>query len=157
VMISTLDKSGGYLLERMVVINTGQTLLVTEESSDTMAAQKTFYERVEIGDGQSVLRARGLNERTDIEEMSAAELAGLHRLQPQITLFDDADIEWIFGYHAPTPEDIEKFEAINQAFIECAKKVVRSIPFGPGRAVAVRSLANARGETHRAIAMKGRF
>lgn len=63
----------------------------------------------------------------------------------------------IFSYHAPTEEQIPKYESVNKAFLELAIKVDSLMPDGPGKLVAIRKLNEARNSVNSAIALKGRF
>lgn len=71
--------------------------------------------------------------------------------------FNDDEIEDIFTYHAPTEEQREKYQRINEAYIECAKKIAKEMPSGPGKTVAMRKLSEARMSTNQAVALGGRW
>lgn len=71
--------------------------------------------------------------------------------------FDKAEIEDIFSYHPPTPEQRATYELINAAFIGCAQVIAAHMPEGPGRTAAIRALANARMQANAAVALEGKF
>lgn len=71
--------------------------------------------------------------------------------------FDDAEINDIFSYHAPTPEQRETYDQINAAFVECAKKIAALVPEGPGRTVAIRALSEARMKANHTVSVGGAF
>ena len=71
--------------------------------------------------------------------------------------FNDAEIEDLFSYHPPTPEQRGTYEEINAAFVECAKKIAPLLPGGPGKTVAVRKLSDARMSANAAVALNGKF
>lgn len=71
--------------------------------------------------------------------------------------FTDSEIEDLFGYHPPTPEQREVYDQINAAFIECGKKIAKLLPSGPGKTVAIRGLAEARMKANAAVALEGKF
>lgn len=78
-------------------------------------------------------------------------------LMDRYTKFDRDEIEQIFSYHPPTPEERETYEAINHLFITCAHGVATLLPDGPGKTVAIRALSEARMKANAAIALKGKF
>ncbi len=63
----------------------------------------------------------------------------------------------VFSYHAPKPDQVEKYEAINKAFLSCAEVINQAMPSGPGATVAIRKLAEARMAANAAVALEGRF
>lgn len=71
--------------------------------------------------------------------------------------FTDPEIEDIFSYHAPGPEQRETYEQINAAFVECAKTIAPLLPAGPGKTVAIRKLSDARMAANAAVALDGKF
>ncbi len=71
--------------------------------------------------------------------------------------FTDPEIEDIFSYHAPTPEQRGIYEQINAAFQEAAKKIAPLLPAGPGKTVAIRRLSDARMAANAAVALEGKF
>lgn len=74
-----------------------------------------------------------------------------------IRSFTDEEIEFLFTYHPPTPEQARRYEVVNQAFQRCAKDIVDLMPDGPGKTVAMRKLGEARMSVNMAIALEGRF
>ena len=66
-------------------------------------------------------------------------------------------IKDIFSYHAPKPEQVAKYNAVNQAFQDCALAINEQMPDGAGKTVAFRKLSEARMATNAAIALEGRF
>lgn len=71
--------------------------------------------------------------------------------------FDEKEIVDIFSDHPANQEQTEINLLINQAFIECAMKVIPLLPNGPGKNVAVRKMANARMACRAAVALEGKF
>lgn len=71
--------------------------------------------------------------------------------------YDAAEIRDIFSYHAPSDEQRAVYEQINAAFIECALKIAPLLPPGPGKTVAIRTLAWARMEANASVALQGKF
>lgn len=69
----------------------------------------------------------------------------------------DQQLEDIFSYHAPTPDQLPKYEAVNKAFLECAKVVNEIAPDGAGKTVAIRKLSDARMACNASVALEGRF
>jgi len=69
----------------------------------------------------------------------------------------DEQLQDIFSYHAPKPEQVEKYQAINDAFLACAKVINEQMPSGAGATVAFRKLSEARMAANAAIALEGRF
>ena len=66
-------------------------------------------------------------------------------------------IEFIFTYHPPTPEQQKKYEEVNRIFVEAAKLLDPLMPDGPGKTAAIRKLSDARMGVNAAIALEGRF
>lgn len=66
-------------------------------------------------------------------------------------------IEDIFTYHAPKPEQIEKYAKINEAFQSCAKVINEVMPAGAGATSAIRKLSEARMAANAAVALEGKF
>lgn len=75
----------------------------------------------------------------------------------RITEFYSEDCEFIFNYHAPTPEQAAMYEGINKVFVVMAKDLASFMPAGPGKTVAMRKLAEASMACNAAVAMEGRF
>lgn len=71
--------------------------------------------------------------------------------------FNQQEIVDVFSYHAPTPEQVEIYERINQAFRRCALEIAPVLPDGPGKTVAIRKLADARMAANAAVALGGKF
>lgn len=69
----------------------------------------------------------------------------------------DDKIKDIFSYHAPTDATKACYEIVNEAFLECAKRVNMIMPDGPGHTAAMRKLAEARMACNAAVALEGRF
>lgn len=69
----------------------------------------------------------------------------------------DEEIEDIFRHHPPTPEQVEMYQQVRSIFTESAKKLAALMPPGPGRAVAIRSLAQSQMAVNSAIALEGKF
>lgn len=71
--------------------------------------------------------------------------------------FTYQEIDELFSYHAPTPEQRKIYERINLAFQDCAKAIAPMLPAGPGKTVAIRALSEARMKANQAVALEGKF
>ena len=69
----------------------------------------------------------------------------------------DEQLQDVFSYHAPKPEQVGKYQAINAAFLACAQAINEQMPGGPGATVALRKLSEARMAANAAVALEGRF
>lgn len=71
--------------------------------------------------------------------------------------FNEEEIDFLFQYHPPTPEQRDVYEQINAAFRTCGKAVSELLPPGPGKTVAMRALSDTRMKCNQAVALNGRF
>jgi hypothetical protein len=69
----------------------------------------------------------------------------------------DIDIDNIFTYHAPTPEQIPKYEAIRNKAKELGHVILDNTPFGADRTAAIRLLREAVMTANAAIALDGQL
>lgn len=77
---------------------------------------------------------------------------GVLSLRPEIRL-SDADIEHLFGYHAPGEDARRRHAGIDEIVKSTAKAVRTLVPRGPERTIAVRTLIRFRQECNAAIAL----
>lgn len=63
----------------------------------------------------------------------------------------------IFTYHAPTPEQIEHYQAIRAKAIEFAAVIVEHTPASADQTVAIRKLRECVHVANAAIALDGKF
>jgi hypothetical protein len=61
----------------------------------------------------------------------------------------------LFSYHAPTPETLPKFAAINQAAKNFAEVVLQNCPASADRSAAIRLIRDARMTANAAVALNG--
>lgn len=73
--------------------------------------------------------------------------------RPEVRLSDD-DIEHIFNYHAPRPDQTPRFERIGLAVKDFARTIRANVPPGPDRTIAIRSLQRLRMDCNLAIALE---
>lgn len=81
--------------------------------------------------------------------MTSNALSGVGQESTVDEVLDD-----LFTYHAPTPEQAEKYKAINEAAKEFARVVLDSCPRNPDRSAAIRKIREARMTANSAIATK---
>jgi hypothetical protein len=67
------------------------------------------------------------------------------------------DLEHVFAYHPPTPDQIPKYNRLRAAAKEFAALVVDLTPPGPDQAAAVRKVREAVMTANAAIALRGRL
>ena len=67
------------------------------------------------------------------------------------------DIEHVFSYHSPSPEQLPKYEAIRNAAKEFAKIIQSNTPPCADQAAAMRLLREAVMTANASIALGGRF
>jgi hypothetical protein len=70
---------------------------------------------------------------------------------------DDDAIEDLFTYHAPTPDQIPKYEAIRAGAKAFAKILVANTPQSADQTVAVRKLRECVHVANGSIALRGQF
>lgn len=66
-------------------------------------------------------------------------------------------VEECFRFHPWTPEQIANGKEVVDALIAAAKVILRVVPAGPDRTVAIRKLREARMDANSAITHGGRF
>lgn len=69
----------------------------------------------------------------------------------------EEQLQDIFTYHAATIDQVELYNAVNDAFLACAKTINKVLPEGAGKTVAIRKLSEARMQANHSIALEGRF
>lgn len=67
------------------------------------------------------------------------------------------NIEHVFSYHAPRPEQIPQFNAIRSAAKDFAKVIIDNTPVGADQAAAIRRLREAVMTANASIACDGRI
>lgn len=72
-------------------------------------------------------------------------------------VFSREKLSDIFSYHQPSLDDLEKYNKINEAFLNLAQVIEDTLPDGPGKTVAIRTLSETRMIANHAISMKGEF
>jgi hypothetical protein len=71
--------------------------------------------------------------------------------------FDEAALTDIFTYHAPTPEQLPKYEAIRQAAKEFAKVLIANTPPSADQTTAIRLLRQTVMTANQSIALNGKY
>lgn len=87
------------------------------------------------------------------EAMSEATSPNPMTARPEIRL-SDADIEHIFTYHTPRPDQTPRFENLNAATKDFARAIRDNVRAGPDRTIAIRSLQRLRMDCNLAIALE---
>jgi hypothetical protein len=72
-------------------------------------------------------------------------------------MFSDSDIEDIFIYHPPSPEQVPKYEAIRGAAKAFAKIMVANTPSSSDQTTAIRLLRQVVMTANAAIALDGKY
>jgi len=67
------------------------------------------------------------------------------------------DLEWLFSYHAPTPEQLPKYERIRAAAKSFAAILLEETPQGADQSAALRLLRECVMTGNAAIALEGSF
>lgn len=67
------------------------------------------------------------------------------------------ELQDIFTYHAPTIDQVEDYNKINDAYLKCAQIVNSILPEGPGKTVAIRKLSEARMQSNHCLSLGGKF
>lgn len=67
------------------------------------------------------------------------------------------DLDEMFRYHAPTPEQPAKYEAIRAAGKAFAEAILANTPPSPDQSVAVRKVREAVYTANAAVALEGRY
>jgi hypothetical protein len=65
------------------------------------------------------------------------------------------DLDNIFKYHAPTPDQLPKYEALRNAAKTFAQAIVDNSPAGPDQTAAIRKVREAVMTANASIALKG--
>lgn len=73
--------------------------------------------------------------------------------RPEQTLTDE-DIQHLFTYHPPRPDQIGRFEAIKEACVSFAGTIRDNVRPGPDRTLAIRALMRLRMDANLAIALE---
>ena len=68
-----------------------------------------------------------------------------------------SDLDEMFSYHKPEPDQIPKYEAIRAAAKEFAGVLLDNTPQSPDQTVAIRHLRNAVYSANASIALKGQY
>jgi hypothetical protein len=72
---------------------------------------------------------------------------------PELTTEQEAELDHAYGYHAPTPEQVVLYLAINQAAKEFERTVLQTCPASADRTFAIRQIRDARMTANRSIAL----
>jgi hypothetical protein len=67
------------------------------------------------------------------------------------------DLDHIFKYHAPTPEQLPKYEELRAAAKTFAEAIIRLTPPGADQTAAIRKVREATFTANSAIALGGRL
>jgi hypothetical protein len=67
------------------------------------------------------------------------------------------DLENIFKYHAPTPDQLPKYETLRSAAKAFAQSIVDNSPEGPDQTAAIRKVREAVMTANAAIALGGKL
>jgi hypothetical protein len=76
--------------------------------------------------------------------------------QEQLEAFLASWLDDVFAYHAPTPDQVELYDAIRKAGRELARVIIVSTPACADRAAALRKVREAVMTSNAAIALNGR-
>jgi hypothetical protein len=71
--------------------------------------------------------------------------------------FNRAEIDEIFEYHAPSAEDLVRYQKIRAAAKELALTIAQCAPPSPDRSAAIRKVREAVMTANAAVALKGKF
>jgi hypothetical protein len=67
------------------------------------------------------------------------------------------NVEDAFRYHAWHPGQVDRGNQVREALVSAAKVILRNVPEGPDRSVALRKLREVRMDANSAITHNGRF
>lgn len=67
------------------------------------------------------------------------------------------NVEDVFTYHAPTEDQVPRFQAVKDALLSAAVVILTHVPDCADRSVALRKLREARMDANAAIALNGRI
>jgi hypothetical protein len=108
----------------------------------TAEAGVSLLRRLLVGVPRALLCAdgqdRGLGRRSETMKLTAEQ---------------EAELDHAYGYHAPTPEQIEKYAAINAAAKQFERAVLENCPGSADRTFATRQIRDARMTANCAIAL----
>jgi hypothetical protein len=68
-----------------------------------------------------------------------------------------ADIDDIFSYHAPTPDQVPKYEAIREAAKVFASAILANTPTCPDQTATIRLIREATMTANASIALNGKY
>ena len=71
--------------------------------------------------------------------------------------FTPEQLAHIFSYHAPSPEQIEHYQAIRTKALELAQVIVAHTPPSPDQTTAIRKLRECVMVANSSIALRGQF
>lgn len=71
----------------------------------------------------------------------------------ELTAEQQAELDHAYGYHAPTPTQIELYQAINEAAKNFERVVLQTCPSSADRTFATRQIRDARMTANRSIAL----
>lgn len=71
----------------------------------------------------------------------------------QLTRQQEEDLDHAYGYHAPTPEQVKQYQAINAAAKLFERTVLEQCPSSADRSAACRQIRDARMTANRSIAL----
>lgn len=100
----------------------------------------------------------GLSDDKQLEQMRRGFEQDLVRVGPatastSLTAEQQVELDHAYGYKAPTPEQIPKYEAINQAAKNFERVVLENCPSSADRTFATRQIRDARMTANRSIAL----
>ena len=72
----------------------------------------------------------------------------------QLTVEQEAELDHLFKYHAPTPEQLPKYDAINAAARAFARAVLENTPRSADQSAAMRLIREARMTANASIALE---
>jgi hypothetical protein len=69
----------------------------------------------------------------------------------------EKDLDQLFRYHPPKPEQLQRYEAVNQAAKSFAKVILENTPLSADQSDAIRKVREARMTANAAIALEGKL
>ncbi len=91
-------------------------------------------------------------EETETARESAAPAAVATPPRPVVT---GPNLEWIFSYHAPSEDQVDKYDRISEAAKGLARVILESCPACADRSAAIRKVREARMTANASIALHG--
>lgn len=67
------------------------------------------------------------------------------------------DLDDIFSYHAPEPEQVKHYNALREAARAFAEVILEHTPVSPDQTVAIRKVREAVMTANAAVALKGKY